>query len=199
MGRFPGLGSYNPLQLLLMAGLGSRLRSIFRERRGQTSERGENRPAILSETFPPLPQPAHTAPRIVSVIPGPPPPPELERPPEPQVVSEAPEGEDERKEKEDLVREVIHSTTMMLLALEEAGHDASLARRHLSLAESLLHQRNPERALKYATKAMELAESLEAEEDRCPGCGVKTKPRWIICPKCGAPLREQRPHIQGKE
>ncbi|MEM2869016.1 MAG: zinc ribbon domain-containing protein [Thermoplasmata archaeon] len=188
MGRPTHHCSFNPTQLLLMAGLGSRLRSFFKERKREKPSKGEGRRELLHETFPPLPRPMHTSPRIVSATPGPQPPPELEKPPEPPVAVGGPD-EEEQKEKEDLVREVIQSVTVMIVALEENGLNASMVRRHLSLAESLLHQGDAERALRYATKAMELAERLEAEQEHCPRCGTETRPKWILCPKCGAPLR----------
>ena len=56
-------------------------------------------------------------------------------------------------------------------------------------AEEYLEKGKPAEALKYAGKAMDVAESLEAEQDRCPKCKAETKPRWLLCPKCGQPLR----------
>ncbi len=190
----PHLSASAPLipSLVLMAGLTSRLRTLLVGGRGEDKK---PQPDPYSQTFPHLPEQKHTAPRIVSAAPAPPPPPELERPPEPRVAAEAPEDDQEGREREDLVREVMHSTAMMIAALEESGLDMTMAKRHLSLAESLLHQGDPERALRYATKAMELAEGIEAEQDRCPRCRSETKPRWILCPKCGAALRESRPAL----
>lgn len=176
----------------MMAGITSRLRSLF-GRGGCEGEGSRPNPDPYSQSFPPLPEQRHAAPRIVSASPPQPPPPELQMPPEPRVAAETAEEEQESKEREDLVREVMHSTAMMIAALEDSGLDAAMAKRHLSLAESLLHQGDPERALRYATKAMELAEAMEAEQDRCPRCRSQTKPRWILCPKCGATLRESSP------
>jgi len=141
-------------------------------------------------------------PRIVSAT-GPPPPQirpleTLARPelpgmgaPQPRVTKEANEQEVEAGELEDTAREAIESTKTMVNALMETGKDVSAALRQLGMAEECLEKGRPEEALNYAGKAMDVAESLEAEQDRCPRCRAETKPRWMLCPKCGWPLREK--------
>jgi hypothetical protein len=156
-------------------------------------------PAFAAQTFPAMPVPAreHIPPRIVSSS-GPPPPRPRPLDPEarpelpgaqPRVAKEASEEEVEVGELEDMAREAISSTKMMVDTLMAAGKNVSAALRQLAVAEDFLEKGQAEDALKYASKAMDVAESLEAEQDRCPRCRAETKPRWRLCPKCGQPLR----------
>jgi hypothetical protein len=136
-------------------------------------------PRIVSASGPPIPRP-----RALDAEPRP----ELPGMP-PRVAREASEEEEEEGDMEDMAREAIDSTKMMVETLLAAGKDVSAALRQLSAAEEYLEQGKPAEALKYAGKAMDVAESLEAEQDRCPKCKAETKPRWLLCPRCGQPLR----------
>jgi len=145
----------------------------------------------------PVPARKHIPPRIVSSS-GPPPPrpraldpePRPELPgAQPKVTREASEEEEVEGELEDMAKEAIDSTKMMVNTLLAAGKDVSAAIRQLAAAEEYLEKGQAAEALKYAGKAMDVAESLEAEQDRCPKCKAETKPRWLLCPKCGQPLR----------
>ena len=160
---------------------------------------GAGLPASLTEPFPAAPAPArrHVPPRIVSAS-GPPAPKARPLDPEarpalpgaqPRVAKVANEEEEEAGELEDMAREAITSTKMMVDTLLISGKDVSAAIRQLAMAEEYLEKGQAEDALKYASKAMDVAESLEAEQDRCPRCRAETKPRWRLCPKCGHPLR----------
>ncbi|MBM4249925.1 MAG: zinc ribbon domain-containing protein [Euryarchaeota archaeon] len=139
----------------------------------------------------------HIAPRIVRAL-GPPPPEvraaEGGRRPglhgsQPRVAKVASEEEEEEGEMEDMAREAIESCRLMLGTLAQSGMDISVAERQLAKAESMLQQGLFPDAVNYASKAMDIAESLEADRDRCPKCHAETKPRWLLCPKCGHPLR----------
>jgi hypothetical protein len=90
---------------------------------------------------------------------------------------------------EDMAREAIESCKLMLGSLAESGIDITVAERQLGMAESMYQQGQFPEAVNYASKAMDLAEDLEADRDRCPKCHAETKPRWLLCPKCGQPLR----------
>jgi hypothetical protein len=105
------------------------------------------------------------------------------------VAKVASEEEEEAGDLEDMAREAINSTKIMVDILLDAGKDVSAAIRQLAMAEEYLEKGQAEDALKYASKAMDVAETLEAEEDRCPRCHAQTKPRWRLCPKCGQPLK----------
>jgi hypothetical protein len=139
----------------------------------------------------------HIAPRIVRAL-GPPPPearplgagrrPELPGS-QPRVAKVASEEEEEEGEMEDMAREAIESCKLMLASLAESGMDVKVAERQLAKSESMLQQGRFPDAVNYASKAMDIAESLEADRDRCPKCHAETKPRWLLCPKCGHPLR----------
>jgi hypothetical protein len=139
----------------------------------------------------------HTAPKIVATYRPPPPavtPLEAESRPElpgaqPRVAKVASEEEEEEGEMEDMAREAIASCRLMLDSLAEGGMDVAVAERQLAMAESMFHQGHFPEAVNYASKAMDLAEDLEADRDRCPKCHAETRPRWLLCPKCGQPLR----------
>jgi hypothetical protein len=139
----------------------------------------------------------HLAPKIVATY-GPPPPAVKPLEPErreelpgaqPRVAKVASEEEEEEGEIEDMAREAIESCRLMLVSLAEGGMDVAVAERQLSMAESMFQQGHYPEAVNYASKAMDLAEDLEADRDRCPKCHAETKPRWLLCPKCGQPLR----------
>jgi hypothetical protein len=139
----------------------------------------------------------HLAPKIVATF-GPPPPAVKPLEPEsreelpgaqPRVAKVASEEEEEAGEVEDMAREAIESCRLMLASLAEGGMDVAVAERQLSMAESMYQQGHYPEAVNYASKAMDLAEDLEADRDRCPKCHAETKPRWLLCPKCGHPLR----------
>jgi len=136
-------------------------------------------PRIVSVSGPPIPRPRELFAEPRPELPGMP----------PRVAREASEEEEEEGDMEDMAREAIDSTKMMVDTLLAAGKDVSAALRQLSAAEEYLEKGKPAEALKYAGKAMDVAESLEAEQDRCPKCKAETKPRWLLCPKCGQPLR----------
>ena len=136
-------------------------------------------PKIVSASGPPIPRPRLLDPGAMPDLSGVP----------PKVAREASEEEVEECELEDMAREAIDSTKMMVNDLMTAGKDVSAALRQLAAAEEYLEKGQPSEALKYAGKAMDVAESLEAEQDRCPRCKAETKPRWRLCPKCGQPLR----------
>jgi hypothetical protein len=143
------------------------------------------------------PKRAHPAPKIVASF-GPPPPavrplgaddrPELPGS-QPRVAKVASEEEEEEGEMEDMAREAIESCRLMLGSLAEGGMDVAVAERQLAMAESMYQQGHFPEAVNYASKAMDLAEDLEADRDRCPKCHAETKPRWLLCPRCGEPLR----------
>ena len=146
---------------------------------------------------PATPARQHAAPKIVATY-GPPPP--AARPLEPETREELPgsqprvakvasEEEEEEGEQEDTAREAIESCRLMLGSLAEGGMDVAVAERQLAMAESMFQQGHFPEAVNYASKAMDLAEDLEADRDRCPKCHAETKPRWLLCPKCGQPLR----------
>jgi len=139
----------------------------------------------------------HAAPRIVASF-GPPPPAVRPLEPEsreelpgaqPRVAKVASEEEEEEGEVEDMAREAIESCRLMLGSLAEGGMNVAVAERQLAMAESMFQQGHFPEAVNYASKAMDLAEDLEADRDRCPKCHAETKPRWLLCPKCGQPLR----------
>jgi hypothetical protein len=136
-------------------------------------------PRIVSASGPPPPRPRPLDPEARPELPG----------AQPRVAKEASEEEEEAGELEDMTREAIASTKMMVDTLLAAGKDVSAALRQLAASEEFLERGQAEEALKYASKAMDVAESLEAEQDRCPRCRAETKPRWRLCPKCGQPLR----------
>lgn len=136
-------------------------------------------PRIVSATGPPAPRPRPLGPEARPELPG----------PQPRVAKEASDEEVAVGELEDMAREAIASTKMMVDTLLDSGKDVSAAIRQLAMAEDLLETGQAEESLKYASKAMDVAESLEAEQDRCPKCRAETKPRWLLCPKCGQPLR----------
>ena len=142
-------------------------------------------------------QGVHVAPKIVKTY-GPPPPRVRPLEPErreelpgaqPRVAKVATEEEEEEGEIEDMAREAIESCKLMLGSLAEGGMDIAVAERQLTMAESMFQQGHFPEAVNYASKAMDLAENLEADRDRCPKCHAETKPRWLLCPKCGLPLR----------
>ena len=136
-------------------------------------------PKIVSASGPPAPRPRVLDPESLAEQPGVP----------PKVAREASDEEVEEGELEDMAKEAIDSTKMMVETLMAAGKDVSAALRQLTAAEEYLEKGQASEALKYAGKAMDVAESLEAEQDRCPRCKAETKPRWLLCPKCGQPLR----------
>ena len=136
-------------------------------------------PRIVSASGPPIPRPRELEPEPRPELPGVP----------PRVAREASEEEEEEGDLKDMAREAIDSTRMMLDTLLAAGKDVSAALRQLGAAEEYLEKGKAAEALKYAGKAMDVAESLEAEQDRCPKCKAETKPRWLLCPRCGQPLR----------
>ena len=146
--------------------------------------RGRIPPRIVSATGPPPPRPRPLEPEERPELPG-------AGAPQPRVTKEANEEEMESGELEDMAREAIESTRMMVSSLMETGKDVSAALRQLGMAAECLEKGKPEEALNYAGKAMDVAESLEAEQERCPRCHAETKPRWMLCPKCGWPLKEQ--------
>ena len=141
--------------------------------------RGRIRPRIVSATGPPPPQPRPLDPEARPELPG----------SQPRVTKVASEQEEEAGELEDMAREAIASTKMMVDTLMDSGKNVSAALRQLAMAEELLEKGQAEESLKYASKAMDVAESLEAEQERCPKCHAETKPRWLLCPKCGQPLK----------
>jgi len=139
----------------------------------------------------------HVAPKIVRAL-GPPPPAARPLEPEkredlpgaqPRVAKVASEEEEEAGEMEDMAREAIESCRLMLASLSEGGMNVAVAERQLAMAESMFQQGNFPESVNYSSKAMDLAEDLEADRDRCPKCHAETKPRWLLCPKCGQPLR----------
>lgn len=139
----------------------------------------------------------HVAPKIVRTY-GPPPPrvrpldsEKREELPgaQPRVAKVATEEEEEEGEMEDMAREAVESCRLMLESLSQGGIDIAVAERQLAMAESMFQQGHFPEAVNYASKAMDLAEDLEADRDRCPKCHAETKPRWLLCPKCGQPLR----------
>lgn len=136
-------------------------------------------PKIVSASGPPAPRPRVLDPDALPDLLGVP----------PKVAREASDEEVEEGELEDMAKEAIDSTKMMVETLMAAGKDVSAALRQLTAAEEFLEKGQASEALKYAGKAMDVAESLEAEQDRCPRCKAETKPRWLLCPKCGQPLR----------
>lgn len=140
---------------------------------------GRIAPRIVSATGPPPPQPRPLEPEDRPELPG----------AQPRVAKEASDEEVAVGELEDMAREAVVSTKMMVDTLLDSGKDVSAAIRQLAMAEELLEKGQAEESLKYASKAMDVAESLEAEQDRCPKCHAETKPRWLLCPKCGQPLR----------
>jgi len=71
--------------------------------------------------------------------------------------------------------------------------DVAVAERQLAMAQSMFQQGHFPEAVNYASKAMDLAEDLEADRDRCPKCHAETRPRWLLCPKCGQPCAEPPP------
>jgi len=141
--------------------------------------RGRIAPRIVSVAGPPPPQPRPLEPEDRPELPG----------AQPRVAKEASDEEVAVGELEDMAREAVVSTKMMVDTLLDSGKDVSAALRQLAMAEELLEKGQAEESLKYASKAMDVAESLEAEQDRCPKCHAETKPRWLLCPKCGQPLR----------
>jgi len=183
---------------------------FLKSRKKEPERPGQQAPAPL---FPPMepdedraaPSPTaagagkgdHIAPKIVKTS-GPPPPKVRPLQPEkredlpgaqPRVAKVATEEEEEEGEMEDMAREAIESCKLMLGSLAEGGMDVAVAERQLSMAESMFQQGHFPEAVNYASKAMDLAENLEADRDRCPKCHAETKPRWLLCPKCGLPLR----------
>ncbi len=143
------------------------------------------------------PRSRHAAPRIVKVYAPPPADPQEPEPEglkelagaQPRVAKVASEDEEEEGEVTDMAREAIESCKVMLATLAEGGMNVAVAERQLAMAESMFQQGHYPEAVNYASKAMSLAEDLEADRDRCPKCHAETKSRWLLCPKCGHPLR----------
>ena len=142
--------------------------------------KGERVPPKIVKTFgPPPPRVRPLEPEKREELPG----------AQPRVAKVATEEEEEEGEMEDMAREAIESCKLMLGSLAEGGMDVLVAERQLTMAESMFQQGHFPEAVNYASKAMDLAENLEADRDRCPKCHAETKPRWLLCPKCGIPLR----------
>jgi hypothetical protein len=159
--------------------------------------RSETEPGSAASAANGRPRSRHAAPRIVKAY-GPPPADPLEPEPEapegpagaqPRVAKVATEDEEEEGEVTDMAREAIESCKVMLATLAEGGMNVAVAERQLAMAESMFQQGHYPEAVNYASKAMDLAEDLEADRDRCPKCHAETKSRWLLCPKCGHPLR----------
>ena len=121
----------------------------------------------------------HIAPKIVRAL-GPPTPAAKPLEPEkreelpggqPRVAKVASEQEEEEGEIEDMAREAIESCRLMIATLAEGGMNVAVAERQLSMAESMFQQGHFPEAVNYSSKAMDLAEDLEADRDRCPKCG----------------------------
>lgn len=136
-------------------------------------------PRIVKAYGPPAPGPLELESEILDGLPG----------AQPRVAKVASEEEEEEGEIEDMAREAIESCKVMLATLAEGGMNIGIAERQLAMAESMFQQSHFPEAVNYASKAMDLAEDLEADRDRCPKCHAETKPRWLLCPKCGQPLR----------